>query len=250
MRESSIAGEVAELGCEAMSQLAFRREALGLIGRHVGFEGALFTSLDTSLPIEEEVFSGLERGQIERARDDWTSCYAAELAPLWKVAASAGGIVIDSQVFGQRQRARMRYFNEVIGPAGPRHMMWMDLRRRGRLCAMLAFTRTGAVFHEREVDLLRSLRAVLALGDGWPAMPRRDVAAEPPIPRLTPREGEIVDLVVLGYTNGEIALALGSSANTVRNQLHGIFKKVGATTRAELAGLVARARQAPALARP
>ncbi len=43
-------------------------------------------------------------------------------------------------------------------------------------------------------------------------------------------------------------LELGSSANTVRNQLHGIFRKVSVTTRAELVGLVSRA--APALPTP
>jgi DNA-binding CsgD family transcriptional regulator len=244
MQEASIAGALAELGCSAASRLAFRREALALLERHVGFEGSLFTSLDPALPMDQEVFAGLDHQVIARARADWASCYAAELAPLFSVAAAAGGIVIDSRVFGPRERSRLRYFNEVIRPTGVRHMMWMDLRRRGRLAGMLAFTRTGRAFHDRDAGLLRSLRSVLALADGYLDRPAPSVAGETGIGRLSPREREILDLVSRGYTNPEIALGLGTSANTVRNQLHALFRKVGVTTRAELVGLAARSGRA------
>ena len=100
----------------------------------------------TASLFEREVFTGLDRSQIERARADWPTCYATELAPLFGVAAEDGGIVIDSRVFGQRQRGRMRYYNEVIKAPRVHHMMWMELRRRGQFCAVLAFTRTGSVF--------------------------------------------------------------------------------------------------------
>jgi DNA-binding NarL/FixJ family response regulator len=61
------------------------------------------------------------------------------------------------------------------------------------------------------------------------------------LPLLTPRERDIADPMVLGYSNREIAMALGSSTNTVRNQVASIFRKAGATTRSELAGLIRRA---------
>jgi DNA-binding NarL/FixJ family response regulator len=50
----------------------------------------------------------------------------------------------------------------------------------------------------------------------------------------------VLDLLQRGYTNREIASALGSSPNTVRNQLSSLFAKVGATTRAELVALSLR----------
>lgn len=53
-------------------------------------------------------------------------------------------------------------------------------------------------------------------------------------PSLTPAERHVVDYVCLGYTNPEIAAALGISVNTVRNRLVLVFRKLGATTRAEL----------------
>ncbi|MBX7196754.1 MAG: LuxR C-terminal-related transcriptional regulator [Sandaracinaceae bacterium] len=51
---------------------------------------------------------------------------------------------------------------------------------------------------------------------------------------LSTREREVVEYVVLGYTNREIGLACGTSPNTVKNQLQSVFRKVGAASRAEL----------------
>jgi DNA-binding NarL/FixJ family response regulator len=58
---------------------------------------------------------------------------------------------------------------------------------------------------------------------------------------MTPREREVLRLLQLGYTNPEIARALGTSPNTVRNQVSSLLAKAGATTRTELVGLTVRA---------
>jgi DNA-binding CsgD family transcriptional regulator len=57
---------------------------------------------------------------------------------------------------------------------------------------------------------------------------------------LTPRENEIVSLVVAGRSNGEIAAALDLSVKTVEAHLARVFDKVDVATRAELAVLAER----------
>ena len=52
---------------------------------------------------------------------------------------------------------------------------------------------------------------------------------------LTRREEEIVHLVEDGLTNRQIAVKLGLSEHTVRNNLFRIFEKLGVSTRVELA---------------
>jgi DNA-binding NarL/FixJ family response regulator len=52
---------------------------------------------------------------------------------------------------------------------------------------------------------------------------------------LTPREQEIVRMVVGGLTNKEIAEQLAIGENTVKSHLTHIFNKVGASSRIELA---------------
>jgi DNA-binding NarL/FixJ family response regulator len=51
---------------------------------------------------------------------------------------------------------------------------------------------------------------------------------------LTPREGEVAQLVSDGLSNGEAADALGLSIHTVKNYLFSIFDKTGVSSRAEL----------------
>ena len=52
----------------------------------------------------------------------------------------------------------------------------------------------------------------------------------------------MLDYLCLGYSNQEIAKACETSINTVRNQLQSMYRKLGATTRAEAVGLALRAR--------
>jgi PAS domain S-box-containing protein len=50
---------------------------------------------------------------------------------------------------------------------------------------------------------------------------------------LTAREREVVEYVVLGLTNAQIAAALDRSPNTIRNQLTSAFRKMSVASRAE-----------------
>jgi DNA-binding NarL/FixJ family response regulator len=60
-------------------------------------------------------------------------------------------------------------------------------------------------------------------------------SAAAPRARLTPREREIVQSIVDGQSNRDIAARLGISVQTVKHHLTSIFDKTGASTRLELA---------------
>lgn len=60
-------------------------------------------------------------------------------------------------------------------------------------------------------------------------------------PTLTPREGEILDLIARGASNGAIADRLVIAGKTVGNHVSSIFLKLGVATRAEA---IVRAREA------
>lgn len=67
------------------------------------------------------------------------------------------------------------------------------------------------------------------------------LAAQPPQSdrrpdNLSPREVEVLKLIALGHTNGEIASSLFLSVRTVESHRAHIQQKVGLTTRAELVG--------------
>lgn len=62
---------------------------------------------------------------------------------------------------------------------------------------------------------------------------------------LTPREREVVDLVVTGLTNKEIAARLGVSSQAVDAHRAKAMRKLGADSVAELVRLVLESRRAP-----
>jgi len=91
-----------------------------------------------------------------------------------------------------------------------------------------------ASFHGPELELFRLTLPVLTLADAQAADLADSLGA-----RLSPREEEIFAYLQRGYSNRQIALVLGTSPLTVRNQLARLFRKVGVSTRAELVGLAA-----------
>jgi DNA-binding NarL/FixJ family response regulator len=58
--------------------------------------------------------------------------------------------------------------------------------------------------------------------------------------KLTPREMDVLRLIVEARTNGEIGLALGISEKTVEKHLDTIFRKLGVASRVEAAVLAVR----------
>jgi DNA-binding NarL/FixJ family response regulator len=104
----------------------------------------------------------------------------------------------------------------------------------------------GLVLRDSAADVLfKSIHSVLA-GQYWIATDSvvdasaslRKLDAELRRRRafgLTPRELEIVEMVVGGFTNKEIGERLAIGENTVKSHLTHIFNKVGASSRIELA---------------
>jgi DNA-binding NarL/FixJ family response regulator len=106
----------------------------------------------------------------------------------------------------------------------------------------------GVVLKESTSDLLfTSIRAVMA-GEYWVGRTRvgdlvsalRELSAVHPQPTrqkfgLTPRELEIIDVILCGHGNGYIAAKLSISEKTVKHHLTNIFDKLGVFNRLELA---------------
>jgi len=105
----------------------------------------------------------------------------------------------------------------------------------------------GVVLKVSASDVLfKSIRAVMA-GQYWVGRERvndltvalRDLAASHPPTRkhfgLTPRELEIIGVILGGYSNNDIATKFSISEKTVKHHLTNIFDKLGVSNRLELA---------------
>ena len=72
------------------------------------------------------------------------------------------------------------------------------------------------------------------------ALRQADQICEPPCPRLTRRELEILRLLAQGERNWEIALHLSVSENTVKNHLKALYARLGAKNRVQAVSLAVR----------
>jgi DNA-binding CsgD family transcriptional regulator len=68
--------------------------------------------------------------------------------------------------------------------------------------------------------------------------------------RLTPREKEVVDLLLGGLATADMASQLGISAHTIRDHLKRVYRKTGTRSRSELLSMLSSARLAPAAPSP
>lgn len=98
----------------------------------------------------------------------------------------------------------------------------------------------GVVPKDIEADaLLRAARSVMA-GEYW--IGRATAATfidalrqKTPASKITPREQEIIRVILTGLSNQEIGKQLGISRETVKRHVRNIYDKLGVSTRMELA---------------
>jgi DNA-binding CsgD family transcriptional regulator/pimeloyl-ACP methyl ester carboxylesterase len=96
---------------------------------------------------------------------------------------------------------------------------------------VLEGTSAGLFFEGAEVIV----PAIVELVTGRPAsLPRRAPAGAPAsTAALTPREREVLRLVAAGESNGQIAVRLGRSINTVERHVANLYRKIDARGRAD-----------------
>jgi DNA-binding CsgD family transcriptional regulator len=96
----------------------------------------------------------------------------------------------------------------------------------GRYTRLYLSRGPGPEFSERDRALLVLLRP--HLHQAYLDAERR----RHPVPRLTPRQNDLLRLVAAGYTNTQIARRLGISECTVRTHLENIYEKLHVSSRA------------------
>lgn len=99
----------------------------------------------------------------------------------------------------------------------------------------------GYLLKDAEPEEIHSALQAASRGEA-PLAPKAAVAllaarARPPAPavELTPREREVLTLVVAGMANKQIARRLGISEKTVKGHLTNLFQRIGVTDRTQAA---------------
>jgi DNA-binding CsgD family transcriptional regulator len=140
-----------------------------------------------------------------------------------------------SDFLSRRAFSSLEVFQRICRPNDVADSLRLYLPPSKMTARFFFFDREQRGFGARQRDLLALLRPHLAL---WRR--RWDAAVDPIVFNLTPREVEILEVLVNGATNKEIARRLWVSPHTVRKHLEHIFEKLGVHTRTEAAALLRR----------
>ena len=105
-----------------------------------------------------------------------------------------------------------------------------DIRRA--LAAGVRAYLTKDVLHD---ELLIAIRAVHAGEQYLPATVAAALAAQSPRPDLSAREMQVLELIVRGLANKQIAYSLHIAEHTVKNHVKNILSKLGAQDRTQAA---------------
>jgi DNA-binding CsgD family transcriptional regulator len=225
-----------------MQSLAISKvlEAAQSVAQPRDYEREVLSQLTASIPCEQAFFvrqgriSEHARGLDDTVRKDTVGrfdVYARELEPFAAHVLGRGAVGVDRDFFGQSGLERLSYFGEIMRPHHGQSTLLGYLTFRERLLGCVVLGRASTTFSDDEQATLRTAMPALSLCDL--AVYRQKPTSVAALPELSEREREIVTYLGLGYTNGEIGLACGTSPKTVRNQLSAIFRKLGASTRAE-----------------
>jgi DNA-binding CsgD family transcriptional regulator len=154
-------------------------------------------------------------------------------------------VITNSDFYSTRQWHSTGMYTDYCRPLGLGHCLMLCLPGAlpptagpGRHVRMYFSRGPGPDFSERD-------RAVLTLLGPHLDQAYRDAQRRRhPVPRLTPRQTDLMRLVAAGHTNTQIARRLGISEGTVRTHLENIYERLQVSSRAAavtraLAGRVA-----------
>jgi len=99
----------------------------------------------------------------------------------------------------------------------------------------------GAVMKTEDESLLVSAVRKIAAGERFVSPEiEQQFAVDPPVPALTPRQLDVLQSLVRGLTNAEIAIQLNIRKDGVEDHINTIFTKLGAANRAEAVAIALR----------
>jgi DNA-binding CsgD family transcriptional regulator len=234
----NIPAELASRAKDAADVSSFRRDALDAYRRLCPYDTAVFsepTRHESTTTIDVDSTSL----QIIQRCDKNFHLYEPDLREPLALARKVGGF-IDHEVYSSRDRRELRLYREIVGPQGIRSSLVLMPCWRGNTVGIIRLERHGGTpFSQDDLERATTLLPVIELATV--ALRTLDGVARPEdLPRLTVREAEIAGYVERGLTTAQIALVLGTSPLTVRNQIGRIFDKTRVASRAELASWVAR----------
>ena len=181
---------------------------------------------------ELEAFEAFEDREPARWQHFWDCHWDCQSCSYPDRTGDLRSVVTIGDFYSARQWHSTGMYCDFYRPAGAEHELQLCLPDPAEMSAgpeqhlrLDLFRGPGPDFTERDRAVLTLLRPHLyqACLD---AERRRH-----PVPRLTPRQNDLLHLVAAGHTNTQIARRLGISEGTVRTHLENIYERLNVSSR-------------------
>lgn len=214
---------------------SFEQEALNLIHSLIDNSSSAFYLLNADMRRRGVAVYNSNEELVEEYHE-----YFREIDPLNPDKFHKSGervVFIDEQIpFEKLQQTR--YYQEFMLPHNQRYAVDMFLRQKGEIVAVIGMLRDDSVpaFSEDELKLLRKLQPFLEYTLNSVYFPKRTAERESLQQKyqLTPRELDVLELIIAGSSNKVIANELCLSLSTIKTHLLHIFQKIDVISRADL----------------
>lgn len=213
----------------------FQQESLKLVNSLLQLRSSAFFLVGPNMR-----HRGLVTHNLARKDDKLYQSRYMHMDPLNPALHEAGSetvIHMDSLMSPQRIE-QLSYYQDFLRPMGYRYVADMFFRSGGKIIAVITLLRAIAQgpFSRDELTLLRKLQPFLEFTLNSVYLPER-IAQRKSIAeryRLTPRELDVLELVLSGAGNKAIAGQLLLGLPTVKSHLQHVFRKTSVATRTEL----------------
>jgi DNA-binding CsgD family transcriptional regulator len=214
-----------------------------------GLPPSLLADLMSQIPCDRVLFIGFDSGrqtdwfaqdfppadtydQEDLDRAYWQHYWASQFCSYPGRTGDLRSIIKVTDFYSARQWHSTGMYTDHCHPMGLEHYLMLCLpepppRKAGadRHLRLYLDRGPGPGFSERDRAVLTLLRPHLR--QAYLDAERR----RHPLPRLTPRQNDLLHLVAAGHTNTQIARRLGISEATVRTHLENIYEKLHVSSR-------------------
>jgi DNA-binding CsgD family transcriptional regulator len=207
-----------------------RCDELSLTRRASGRQG--YSILQSIPALSDDELKAFEDLDPERWEHWWACRWECQCCSYPERTGDLRSVVKPSDFYSARQWHSTGLYSDMLRPQGVEHQLQLCLPDPAGLSAgpgqtvRLYFYRgPGPDFTERDRAVLTLLRP--HLHQAYLDAERR----RHPVPRLTPRQNDLLRLLAAGHTNAQIARRLGVTEGTVRTHLENIYERLHVSSR-------------------
>ena len=178
---------------------------------------------------ELKAFENLDPARWEH----WSACrWECQCCTYPERTGDLRSVVKPSDFYSARQWHSTRMYSDIVRPHGIEHQLQLCLSDPAVPCAGPGRTVRLYLYREPGLDFSERDRAVLTLLRPHLRQAFLDAGrCRNPVPRLTPRQWELLRLLAAGHTNTQIARRLGVTEGTVRTHLENIYERLHVSSR-------------------